>query len=201
MYQNFVTSSMHVKAEQTNSLIHSSVICIWLALLFFLQNGRSRGSVGNALPKHLSDWCLIAEGGGWRCEQGCRFKIPLRREERSQFFFFFLRWTCTSQKWHNFFLRVEEIVIFLQSGYDQGRAFDLPQRCEKRCSHVPSPFTIKQVIGKNCTMLKWALVEKGTNFFRRVGQISIFLLSAKSGDTTWKSHTTQKKVMSLFEFS
>ena len=56
-------------------------------------------------------------------------------------------------------------------------------------------------IGKNCTMLKWAFVEKGTNFFHRVGQTSIFLLSAKSGDTTSKSHTAQKKVMSLFEFS
>ena len=30
-------------------------------------------------------------------------------------------------------------------------------------------------IGKNCTMLKWALVGKGTNFFHRVRQISIFL--------------------------
>ena len=69
----------------------------------FLQNGGRCGSVGNALPKHLRDWCLIAEGGGWRCEQGRRFKITLRREERSQFFFFLLRWTCTSQKWHKLF--------------------------------------------------------------------------------------------------
>ena len=170
MYQNFATSSMHVKAEQTNSLIQSSVVCIWLAFTL-LQNGRRRGSLGNALPKHLCDWCLITEGGGCRCEQGRRFRVSLRYEERSLVFC----WTCTSQKWHNFFLRVKEIVVFLQSWYQQGRAFDLPQRCEKRCSHVANPLHIKQVIGKNCTMLKWALVEKGTNFFHRVGQISIFL--------------------------
>ena len=75
----------------------------------------------------------------------------------------------------NFFLRVEEIVVFLESCYHQGRAFDLPQRCEKRCSHVASRVNMKQVLGKNCTMLKWALVEKGTNFFHRVGQTSIFI--------------------------
>ena len=66
MYQNFATSSMHVKAEQTNSLIQSSVVCIWLAFTL-LQNGRRRGSLGNALPKHLCDWCLITERGGCRC--------------------------------------------------------------------------------------------------------------------------------------
>ena len=36
-------------------------------------------------------------------------------------------WTCTSQKWHNFFLRVDKIVVFLYSCCRQGRAFDLPQ--------------------------------------------------------------------------
>ena len=82
-------------------------------------------------------------------------------------------WTCTSRKWHNFFLWVEEVVVFLHSCCCQGRAFDLPQRCEKRCSHVPSPLNIKQVIGKNCITLEWAIVDKGTSFFHRVGEISI----------------------------
>ena len=81
MYQNFATSSMHVKAEQTNSLIQSSVVCIWLAFIL-LQNSRRRGSLGNALPKHLCDWCLITEGGGCRCEQGRHFKTSQRHEGR-----------------------------------------------------------------------------------------------------------------------
>ena len=93
MYQNFATSSMHVKAEQTNSLIQSSVVCIWLAFIL-LQNSRRRGGSGNALPKHLCDWCLITEGGGCRCEQGRRFRVSLRHEERP----LVLSWTCTFQK-------------------------------------------------------------------------------------------------------
>ena len=95
MYQKFATSSMHVKAEQTKSLIQSSVVCVWLAFIL-LQSNRRRGSLGNALPKHLCDWHLITEGGGCRCEQGRRFRVSLRHEERSLDFC----WTCTSQKWH-----------------------------------------------------------------------------------------------------
>ena len=136
----------------------------------FLQNGRRRSGLENALPKHLRDWCLIAEGGGWRLSKDVVSKF-LRAARRGRWIF---SWSGTSQKWHNFFLRVEEIVVFLESCYHQGRAFDLPQRCEKRCCHVASPLNMKQVIRKNCTMLKWALVEKGTNFLHRVGQISIF---------------------------
>ena len=89
---------MHVKAEQTNSLIQSSVVCIRLAFIL-LQNSRGRGSLGNALPKHLCDWCLITEGGGCRCEQGRRFRVSLRHEERP----LVLSWTCTFQKWHKLF--------------------------------------------------------------------------------------------------
>ena len=98
MYQNFATSSMHVKAEQTNSLIQSSVVCIWLAFTL-LQNGRRRGSLGNALPKHLCDWCLIAEGVGWKLSKDVVSKF-LRAASRGRRIFC---WTGTSQKWHKLF--------------------------------------------------------------------------------------------------
>ena len=89
---------MHVKAEQTNSLIQSSVVCIWLAFIL-LQNSRRRGSLGNALPKHLCDWCLIAEGGGWRLSKDV-VSTFLCAARRGRWMFC---WTCTSQKWHKLF--------------------------------------------------------------------------------------------------
>ena len=39
---NVATSSMHVKAEQTNSLIHSSVVRIWLAFHFLAERQTPR---------------------------------------------------------------------------------------------------------------------------------------------------------------
>ena len=68
-------------------------------------------------------------------------------------------WTCTFQK-VTYFLRVEEIAVFLYSCCRQERAFNLPQRCEKRCSHVPSPLNIEQVIRKNCITLDWVSADR-----------------------------------------
>ena len=67
-------------------------------------------------------------------------------------------WTCTSQKWHNFVLRVDKLSF----SFIAAVARDVHSICHR--------------------------------------ELSIFC-SAMSGDTTLKSHSTQKKVMSLFEFN
>ena len=159
------------KRSRPNHLSIRAVLAFGL-LFTFLQNGRRRSSLGNALNTCATGvWLPKGVDEGVSKDVVSKFLCAAWTGR------WIFSWTCTSQKWHKLFSAgtVEEIVVFLSSCYHQGRAFDLPQRCEKRCSHVVNPLHIKQVIGKNCTMLKWALVEKGTNFFHRVGQISIFL--------------------------
>ena len=81
-YQNFVASSMHVKAEQTNSLIHSSVVCIWLAL-HFLAEWQTPRYLRKRFTQTLVRLVFDCRMGWMKVEQGRRFKIPARREERS----------------------------------------------------------------------------------------------------------------------
>ena len=98
MYQNFVASSSMSKQSRPINLSTRALFAFGLHCTS-LQNGGRCGIFGNALPKHLCDWCLITEGGGCRCEQGRRFRVSLRHEERP----LVLSWTCTFQKWHKLF--------------------------------------------------------------------------------------------------
>ena len=169
LYQHLATSSMHDIVQMDGSFITADQFayrlsrCLQLACISLSWRMAHAAVVWKRFTQTLVQRVFDCRGSWMKMWARILFEhISALR-----------RWTCTSRKWHNFFLRVEEIVVFLYSCCRQGRAFDLPQRCEKNCSHVPSPLNIEQVIGKNCITLEWAIVDKGTSFFHRVGEISI----------------------------
>ena len=98
MYQNFVTSSSMSKQSRPIHLSTRALFAFGLHCTS-LQNGGRCGIFGNALPKHLCDWCLIAEGVGWKLSKDVVSKF-LRAASRGRRIFC---WTGTSQKWHKLF--------------------------------------------------------------------------------------------------
>ena len=106
----------------------------------------------------------------------------------------------------------EEIVVFFQSCYQQGRAFDLPQRCEKRYSLFTDAWGFDTLRGfapqrwnKSfwwffcfaCLAAPWlwsehweakpfnawtAVFKKGTNFFHRVVDICVLRRKPKNAE-------------------
>ena len=175
LYQHLATSSMHDIVQMDGSFITADQFayrlsrCLQLACISLSWRMAHAAVVWKRFAQTLVQRVFDCRGSWMKVWARTLFEnISALRG-----------WTCTSRKWHNFFLRVEEIVVFLYSCCRHGRAFDLPQRCEKNCSHVPSPLNIEQVIGKNCITLEWAIVDKGTSFFSQGRGNKHFFLERK----------------------